>query len=576
MSSKEKINKLGGIGNVGLLHSISIKIALIVIFAVVLTASVSLFYSTRSSEKNISTTTKNYMVDIATLVGAHIEQNVDVEGIETAMSYDTLHTVASEVNVEGMKSSYAYIVSVDGTMLYHPTVEKVGQPVENEAVKSLLASLSKGERKEPDVIEYVFKGIKKYASFYIDSKKNFIVIVTADEDEVLKSVSTMTSGLIVCAIILVIICSIEGFVIALFLTAPIVRMTKEILRLSDMDLRPTDKTKKLLKRKDEVGVMARAVYELSESLHKITEKVSVNSDEVAESSASMLKNAEDIQMAASQVEDAVKEIAQGATSQAHETEDATNNVVAMGNMIEETNRKVESLKGNTAHMKEAGQKAKEILSELEQINDKTQKSIDEIAQQTGTTNNSAQKIKEVTEIIANIAEETNLLSLNASIEAARAGETGRGFAVVAGQIKGLAEQSSKSAMEISEIVGSLIADSEKAVSIMEEVKENIKAQDTDVKKTEKAFAGVSEGISLSADDVESIVEQMTGLDELRNKVVDIVQNLSAIAQENAASSEETAASSAEVGRIMETVVEASKKLASISDELKESMKVFKL
>ena len=197
-----------------------------------------------------------------------------------------------------------------------------------------------------------------------------------------------------------------------------------------------------------------------------------------------------------------------------------------------------------------------------------------ISEQTNTTNESALKIKEATDMITDIAEETNLLSLNASIEAARAGEQGRGFAVVAAQIQRLAEQSNESARQIDEIIHSLIADSEKAVNTMEDVKRVIEKQNENVINTENAFLGVKEGIDKSMGNINEIAEKTKQLDESRIKVVDVVQNLTAIAQENAASTEETSASASEVGTIVEDIANNAKQLNTIAGEMEESIKMF--
>ena len=147
----------------------------------------------------------------------------------------------------------------------------------------------------------------------------------------------------------------------------------------------------------------------------------------------------------------IVEIADGANSQAEETQKATENIILIGTMVEETVGQVEKLSENAQAMQKAGDEAIETLKQLDSTNGKTKEAIDRIYAQTHTTNESALKIKEATTMIAEIAEETNLLSLNASIEAARAGEQGKGFAVVAAQIQKLAEQSNESARQIEEI-----------------------------------------------------------------------------------------------------------------------------
>lgn len=274
------------------------------------------------------------------------------------------------------------------------------------------------------------------------------------------------------------------------------------------------------------------------------------------------------------MEKAISEIAQGATSQAQDTQTATENIILMGNMIEETSTEVDDLRENARIMRNAGDKAIDILNELNQINQQTKEAVFVISEQTNTTNESALKIKEATDMIADIAEETNLLSLNASIEAARAGEQGRGFAVVAAQIQKLAEQSNESARQIDGIINSLIADSEKAVDTMEEVKVVIEKQNENVINTENAFKDVKDGIDKSMKNIQEITDKTKQLDDARIKVVDVVQNLTAIAQENAASTEETSASASEVGTIVEDIANNARKLNTIAGEMEESIKMF--
>lgn len=275
-----------------------------------------------------------------------------------------------------------------------------------------------------------------------------------------------------------------------------------------------------------------------------------------------------------QVERAVSEIAEGATSQASETQSATENIILMGNMIEETNVEVENLRANARIMRDSAGVALGVLKELGAVNQKTKSAIQIISEQTTQTNESVSEIKKATDIITDIAEETNLLSLNASIEAARAGEQGRGFAVVAAQIQKLAEQSNESARQIEDIINLLISDSEKTVETMKEVNEVIEKQDADVAQTEKAFNEVQDGITKSIEGIRTIAAKTTELDEARVKVVDVVQNLTAIAEENAASTQETSASVTEVSAIMSSIADNAGHLNGLADDLESSVKQF--
>ena len=570
--SKEKQSKEK---TISFFNSIKTKILLLVVFVIVATAGISLWTSVPLINKNVTTLTQNYMKDIATLTGECIESEIGYLGAEAVLTPDCLAKIAKDIKISGMDSSYAYVVAADGTMMYHPTPEKIGQPVENAAVKQLLAEIEKGNKPEPDVISYLFKGVTKYASYYIGANMDYIVIVTADEKEALSSINNMVIRNIWGAGFALVVCGVIGLILATIIVKPISRTTGMLIKLSELDFTDEDQVQATLeKRKDETGVMGKAIGTLREELSEIIKNITGQSKELYEASNAMSQSADETSQSVEQVEKAINEIAQGANSQAQETQTATEDVIVMGNMIEETNIEVENLRNNARSMRDAGDKAITILSELNEINLKTKEAIQIIYEQTNTTNASVLKIKDATDIISDIAEETNLLSLNASIEAARAGEQGRGFAVVASQIQKLAEQSNESARQIAEIIGLLISDSEKTVETMEDVKTVIEKQNENVMHTEKAFRDVKEGIDQSIESVRSIAAKTEQLDEARVRVVDVVQNLRAIAEENAASTQETSASVEEVGAIMETINDNAKQLHTIADELNCSVKKF--
>ena len=148
--------------------------------------------------------------------------------------------------------------------------------------------------------------------------------------------------------------------------------------------------------------------------------------------------------------------------------------------------------------------------------------------------------------------------------------------MVASQIQKLAEQSNESARQIETIIDSLISDSEKAVSTMDEVKEIMNQQSDNVEKTEEIFTRVKNGIDSSIQDINAISEDTRQMDSARVNVVDVVQNLTAIAEENAASTEQTSASVTEVSSIVYDISENAEKLKSIADELEKDMKIFKV
>lgn len=333
---------------------------------------------------------------------------------------------------------------------------------------------------------------------------------------------------------------------------------------------------KFAERKDEIGQISRAVQKLKQELTSVITEIMGNSKELHESSELLHEKTNASMEHINQIERAVDEIAQGAGSQAQETQSATEHVIAMGNMIEDTSKEITTLNENAKQIKTLGQDAVTTIEELQKINHKTKESIDVIYDQTNTTNTSAQRIKEATALITEIAEETNLLSLNASIEAARAGEQGRGFAVVAGQIQKLAEQSNESARQIEEIINSLLEDSGKAVETMESVKEIMDEQNINVQKTNDQVRQVIGQVDESIAAIDRIAQQSGKLNEARLVITDTVQNLTAVAEENAAGTQESAASVAQIGELIRDIAQIAGEQKEIADKLKENMSIFEL
>lgn len=333
---------------------------------------------------------------------------------------------------------------------------------------------------------------------------------------------------------------------------------------------------RVIQRRDEIGHITRAIAKLKEEQTMIIQTMKEQSNALNHASEFLNEKTTETANTVSQVEKAVEEVAEGASNQAEETQTATDNVIFMGDMVEETAKEVEEMHFNTQNMHTLGREAFETLHDLQEINGQATESIQIIYQQTNLTNESVQKIREATSLITSIAAETNLLSLNASIEAARAGEQGRGFAVVAAQIQQLAEQSNASARQIEEIISYLINDSDKAVKTMDVVKDIMDRQNDNVIQMDQRFQKVITGIEDSLEAMDRIAEKTKKLDEARINVVDTVQNLTAIAQENAASTEETFASMIEISSIIADISTEADELKQIASEIDTSMEIFEL
>ena len=260
----------------------------------------------------------------------------------------------------------------------------------------------------------------------------------------------------------------------------------------------------LLKRHDEIGDLSRVTVTLRDAMKTVIQGISANAKSLLNSGNDLKEVADRTNGTMDQVRDAVTMIVDNSSEQAKNSQDTSEHMKIMGENITETSGEVNQLDSSAASMRQSSQKASETLEKLRDINSDVENIIRDVTEQTIRTNNSVQKIQEATTFISSIAEETNLLSLNASIEAARAGESGRGFAVVAEQIKKLAEQSDTSSHEIDDTARILMEESTKAVELMNQMQEIITSQSESMKETQDVVASVLEQVESSMKSIEMI------------------------------------------------------------------------
>ena len=333
---------------------------------------------------------------------------------------------------------------------------------------------------------------------------------------------------------------------------------------------------KMLKRKDEIGDLSRVTVKLKDTLKGILKGISENSASLLEASRALGNAADTTNGTMNEVQNAVSQVVANSTEQSKNSESTSENMRIMGEHITETSTEVDTLNQNAASMQKSSKKTADTLAQLCHINEEVERIIGEVKEQTDRTNASIQKINAAMEFITSIAEETNLLSLNASIEAARAGESGRGFAVVADQIKKLAEQSNQSGREIEETTKALMEDSAREVEIMQRMQEIITEQSGSMQETRTNVSEVLKEIEDSMQSILQIRESTGRLAESRGEVMEAVEQLSQIAHDNVDSTQQTYTETQEVLDTFRQVYDSAEQLKKIADELAESMQYFKM
>lgn len=543
---------------------------------ILLTAAVVLGASISQTQKQIRTLVQNYMLSSAEDTGTIMDTMLGIEGDAMLTDADELSRILSGVKVEGMTSSYSYLVSSDGTMLYHPTADKIGSPVENEVVTGLVADLKNGKIAEPACVRYEFKGAVKYAAYYINPNGSFILVVSADEADAFHAVTQTRNTLAGILLAILVVFTVAGVALIRRLIRPLHTLTGVVERVARLDLTQDEAEQLLAHRKDEIGLIAKAVNNLNDELREIVSVIQSQGTKLSQSNVQFAQGFSEIVETVSNVNVAVEEIATGSTSQAQETTTAGEHIQNIGSAIESNTSNVNILETSIERMGDLAAESSRMLDELSKINTSTAQTIDIVTDQTDRTNQSAEKINEAVVAIQDIASQTNLLSLNASIEAARAGESGRGFAVVAEQIRKLAEDSAESAEQIEAIVRELISNSEDGVAKMHDLSENSQVQADRLDKTKTSFDELKHEIESVSTASREIFDQTNSINDLKNGVSGVIEQLAAIAEENAASTQETSASMNTLTENIDRCKDETAILSTLSTELNEQTSKFKL
>ena len=402
-----------------------------------------------------------------------------------------------------------------------------------------------------------------------------MIFVGTDKEVKNATINSILRIVIFSVIAVVMVCIVIAVIISMSITRSLKKGIGAVQKVAAGELgNPIDKT--MLDRKDEIGDLAISIDTLQKALRDIITKIAQSTDKLAFEADALGATANETNSTMKQVENAVSSITGNISEQAKTTKSTTENIVLMGEQIGVTSSEVGLLNQNADRMRQSSEQATTTIKQLRQINSEVEKSIETITAQINVTNDSAQRIRAATEMITSIAEETNLLSLNASIEAARAGENGRGFAIVATQIQKLAEQSNESSHMIEEITNDLINNAGETVDIMSKVHEIIDSQSHNMMETEKIVAEVMDGIGTSLEKIEQIESTTVLLEDSRNRIVQAVEGLSEIAQQNAANTQETCAQTIEVSNTFEQIEDSALQLKKIADDLSDTMKYFRL
>ena len=499
---------------VSFIHSISAKIMLLTVLAVVMSVLIVAFRAETGAKKVVGDVSADYILSMAEM-GVEIVNNLPQEA--DAGAYEN---ALADISMEGIDSSYAYLVDPDGTMLYHPTAEKIGQPVENAVVLGVVAELAKGQVPVNETVTYDFKGVTKYAAYAITANRQ-IVVVTADEDEIMKPLNQIVSKIMLLSLGILAAAIVLAYVVSQFICRPIQQITTIIVDTAQLDFRSNPNGAKLRSRRDETGEMANAVHVMRRNLRSMIGDIDTASNQITQNVDGLQEITTTVDHMCSDNSATSQQLAAGMEETAATTVTINENIEVIKNGADDIN----SMATEGARTSEAiMMRANDLRTKTVEASTKTMTMYNNVktkAQEAIEGSKAVDKINELTGTIMEISSQTGLLALNASIEAARAGEAGRGFAVVATEIGSLADQTSKAIKDIGTIVDAVNA----AVSNMAECLEETTGFLENTVLTEyKEFEQVSEQYQEDADTFK------TSMNDVSDAMAGLANSIDAIAQ----------------------------------------------
>ncbi len=433
-----------------------------------------------------------------------------------------------DITLEGVEGSYAYFVSSNGMMMWHPKEEKIGAEVENAAGKGLVERRQGGESAEQignGSVIYEYKGELKFAGYGFTQGGN-MVIVTGDYNEIMKPVTKLTNQIIVLMIIVIALAMVFFYIIIRMLLKPLQDVGEIIDNTAKFDFTHTQKGAILRKRNDEIGMMAKAVAQMRSNLRHIVGEISETGLRITDNVDTLKSTTDDVNTMCADNSATTQQLAASMQEASAVTDTINSNI---GDVQSEAEKIGGLATDGTKMSQDIQKKAAGLKAETEAAAAKTRDMYDQVRVQADEAIESSKvvnKINDLTDTIMEISSQTSLLALNASIEAARAGEAGKGFAVVASEIGNLANDTSSAVGNINDIVGEVNAAVSQMADCLEKTTEFLaKNVLSDYEKFEDVSVQYQQDAGAFGDSMETIRDGVDNLDSAINEIANSISDI---------------------------------------------------
>ena len=539
-----------------------------VIVAVFSLAFLSMFYMKTSLEKRVKQTLRVAAVDLAEYYEYDlINENDLTDGWVTYDSEYLDHLKKADIDLTLFKGDTRFCTSI---------LDETGSRIEGtKASDEVIEAVINGDEDfySDDV---VINGVDYYV-YYVplhgsDGRVVGMAFAGATCAQVNKSLHNMLIVIMSISVILIIFVNIISFFIASKIAKPIKLSSNALAKIANGNLSVETKIHSGLK---ETGDLVMSLNVLKNKLNDIIGNIREVSVQLNEDSNNVNSLSVSSAESSNQISSAMEDLANAATHMTQNVEDINMQVTHMNNTIDVLSDSSNTLAVSSDNIQKANGDAAEYINRVSKSSEQSVEAVNDITRQITETNASIAKIKDAVEIITSIANQTNLLSLNASIEAARAGEAGKGFAVVAAEIGNLSAQSNSSATEIKNTVEEIVEKSEQSVVLSKRVSSLIEEEQKYISDTLNKFNILNNEISDSLEKINLVSENTKALEEIKENITKAVQELSAISEENAASNEEVSASVTGIADSIEQIKDSSDVTKSNANNLVDVIGYFK-
>ncbi len=513
---------------------------------------------------------------IVVAISYEIKYNNKPEGVLGAdLSMKEFEDLIKGIKVE--ETGKAQLLNKTGNFIISDkyTLNDSMATVENGAFSAVADKLSSGQS---EFLSNKDNGVERFYAVSPVKGTDWAVVLEAPANEITRAASELAVFMSAIGVVSILVLMIIIYFVANSISKPIIRLSECIQGMVEYDFTLSDRSPSVIysKNKDEIGVISRSLISVKKTIQEIMTQITDIANQVSASSEELTASSEHSASTAKNLTGTVGEISNGAVMQAEDMQRGAEAMQVMDGALNANETIIGTLNSTINEVSSAKEQGiltiKQLITATEKLKDATENVHGVIL----NTNDRALEISSASNMIKSISDQTNLLALNAAIEAARAGEAGKGFAVVAEEIRKLAEQSNKFTEEIQEIVQGLTEKVTETVDIMDLVGGTVAEQNDKVNETQKIFHVISGELDKNMNEMNRLNNSVNELERTKESLVGIIENLSALSEENAAATQEASESLNSQLYSAQEVASASASLSNMAQEMIEMISKFKV